>query len=112
MRHAYLLIWLLIPGLLYAQEDPQLSPVPDPPDILPPPDEEFDELEPEITIMRKGGKTIEEYRVNGELYMVRITPSIGPSYYMIDTNGDGNMNVRRSNLERTIQVPQWVIFSW
>jgi hypothetical protein len=31
---------------------------------------------------------------------------------MVDTDGDGNMDVRRSDLDRDMKVPQWVLFSW
>jgi hypothetical protein len=44
--------------------------------------------------------------------MVKITPSIGPAYYMIDSDGDGNMDVRRSDVRRDMDVPRWVLFSW
>jgi hypothetical protein len=35
---------------------------------------------------------VEEYRMNGVLYMVKVTPTVGPPYYLIDTTGDGNLN--------------------
>lgn len=79
---------------------------------LPPRIESGEALEPDITIRREGKKIITQYRVNGELYMVKIKPDAGPSYYLIDSTGDGNMNVRRNDLERDMQIPQWVLFSW
>lgn len=84
------------------------------PDPLPPPDmvEYDEELEPEITIVQRKDKTIAEYRVNGLLYMVKVTPFVGKPYYFIDRNGDGIMDSRMSDLYNTFQVPQWVIFSW
>jgi len=88
--------------------------VPEPPD-LPMPVESGEILEseaPEITIKRRGQKTIQEYRVNGVLYMVKIVPDAGPSYYLVDSDGDGNMNVRKTDLNKTIKVPQWVLFRW
>ena len=30
--------------------------------------------EPDVTIVQKGDKTVEEYRVNGFLYAVKVTP--------------------------------------
>lgn len=111
MRLYCLSALLLISELCHAQNDKNLAPIPDPPE-LPPPDENLETLEPDITIIRKGKKTIQEYRVNGELYMVKIIPDIGPAYYLVDGDGDGNLNVRRSDLEKDIKVPQWVIFNW
>lgn len=97
-----------------AVEDPssgKLEPLPEVPD-LPPPVQSGENLEPDVTIIRKGKDLIEEYRVNGHLYMVKIKPSVGPAYYMVDTDGDGNMDVRRRDVEKQMQVPQWVLFSW
>lgn len=86
--------------------------VPPPP---PPPDENAapaprsgsgDEIEPEITITSKGTEIHEEYRHNGQLYMVKVKPAKGPPYYLIyDERG----NVRRSDLEPDIIAPSWVI---
>ena len=90
-------------------EPPQASPdVPE----MPPRVVSGDAMEPDITIRRRGGSTIEEYRVNGQLYMVRITPSIGPPYYLVDHKGDGNWDSRRSDLEKAVRIPQWVLLRW
>jgi len=40
-------------------------------------------MEPDITIIRKGKKTIQEYRRGGRLYMIKIVPDIGPPYYLL-----------------------------
>lgn len=93
----------------WAGEEP--APVPDPPEI-PPPVESGETMEPDVTIIRRGEDTIEEYRINNRLYMVKIKPGVGPPYYLLDSDGDGNMDVRRSDLERGLRVPQWVLFSW
>ncbi len=87
------------------------TPVPEPPD-LPPVVESGAPLEPDVTIIRRGQELIEEYRIKGRLYMIKVKPKIGPSYYMLDSDGDGNMDVRRSDLEKDMQIPQWVLFSW
>ena len=84
------------------------------PDALPPPDlVEHDEgMEPEVTIIQREDATVEEYRVNGRLYMVKITPFIGKPYYFVDRDGDGLMESRMSSIYNPTRVPQWVIFSW
>ncbi len=87
------------------------SPIPDPPE-LPPTVESGAPLEPDVTIVRKGQEVIEEYRIKGRLYMVKVKPKSGSPYYMLDSDGDGNMDVRRSDLETGMQIPQWVLFSW
>lgn len=87
-----------------------LEPIPEPPE-LPDPLETGENIEPVVTIIRKDDSVIEEYRVNGSLYMVKVTPAVGPAYYMIDNDGDGRMDSRRSDLDDVI-VPQWVLFTW
>jgi hypothetical protein len=114
MRRVFATILVLFSFALAAQEgesDSNKTPSPEPPDI-PEPVQSGEALEPDITIIRRERQTIEEYRVNGRLYMVKIIPKYGPPYYLLDSDGDGNMDVRRSDLERGMQVPQWVIFSW
>ena len=44
--------------------------------------------------------------------MVKIVPTIGPSYYLIDTDGDGNMDVKRSDLDEGTQIHQWKLLEW
>ncbi len=70
-----------------------------------------EELQPEVTIVRRGNETIEEYRVGGQLYMIKITPSKGAPYYLMDTDGDGSLETRRNDLENP-SVVQWRIFTW
>ena len=88
-----------------------LEPAPEPPE-LPDPLETGENIEPVVTI--KSGKddaVIEEYSINGVVYMTKVTPVVGPSYYLIDNNGDGQLNVRRHELDN-VTVPQWILFRW
>jgi Protein of unknown function (DUF2782) len=87
-----------------------LEPVPEPPE-LPDPLETGENIEPVVTIIRKEDAVIEEYRVNGQLYMVKVTPAIGPVYYLKDMDGNGVMDATRYELE-DMAVPQWVLFTW
>ena len=51
--------------------------------------------EPQVTIRKKGAETIEEYRINGELYMMKVTPEHGVPYYLHKEDQDGGwVNVR------------------
>lgn len=53
-----------------------------------PPDMEIDpDLEPQITIIKRGEDTIEEHRINGELYMIKVIPRVGFPYYMVRNPG-------------------------
>jgi hypothetical protein len=102
---------LLVPlsafaGVCIAEEPAQTAPPP-PPSLS---DEE--QIEPEVNIIQREDKIIEEYRVNGRLYMIKVTPKNAPPYYLIDSNGDGSMDARRTELEPELMIPRWVIFRW
>jgi len=111
MRTLVVLSLILISNTSLAEQDQEFSPAPEPPE-LPMPVQSGETLEPDITIIRRGKKTIQEYRKNGVLYMVKIVPAVGPAYYLMDTDGDGNMDVRRSDLDRGSYVNQWKILEW
>ncbi len=64
--------------------------------------------EPQVTITKQTGQTIEEFRVGGRLYMIKITPKHGRPYYLIDDRGDGRF-ARQEGLDSGVRVPQWVI---
>lgn len=87
-----------------------LEPAPEPPD-LPEAVQSGESIEPQVTIIRKDDAVIEEYRVNGHLYMVKITPAVGPAYYLVDDNGSGELDTRRSSLDDT-NIPRWVLLRW
>jgi hypothetical protein len=66
--------------------------------------------EPQITITKKGGDTVEEYRINNELYMIKVTPVAGgPSYYLLKEDQDGGW-ARYDGPSQPLTVPKWVIF--
>jgi len=48
----------------------------------------------DVNIRRKGETTIEEYSVNGRVYMVHVVPDNGVPYYVVDADGDGRMESR------------------
>jgi len=84
-----------------------------PPEDAPPPpqleeDKEDPAIAPTVTVRMEGGQKIEEYRVNGKLYMQRITPAHGRPYVLMDHRGDGTFTRQDNTLDR-IRVPQWVI---
>jgi hypothetical protein len=87
---------------------PPPPPLPDKDTALPPPAEPSNaEMEPEVTITTKGTEMHEEYRLHGRLYMIKVTPSKGKPYYLIDQEGSGNF--RRSDFDTRISIPMWVI---
>lgn len=70
------------------------------------------ELAPEITITQRGETAIEEYRINGQLYMIKIIPKKGVPYYLVDSNGDGMLSRRFNDLSPGFLIPSWVILRW
>ena len=56
------------------------KPVPDNLEPLPPPPamDGADDNEPEVTITKQTEQTVEEFRVGGRLYMIKITPKCEP----------------------------------
>jgi hypothetical protein len=100
---------LCLPAVCFAADEP--AAVPEPPE-LPLPVQSGEEMEPDITIIRKGTETIQEYRRNGRLYMVKIIPQVGPPYYMLDTNGDGEMDVKKNDIDKTSKINMWKLFEW
>jgi hypothetical protein len=64
--------------------------------------------EPEVTIIKKQGETIEEYRINGELYMMKVTPEHGVPYYLHKEDQDGGWTNIGPN--PPLSIPKWTIF--
>jgi uncharacterized protein DUF2782 len=89
---------------------PQLEPLPE---IAPPPPGlgGDPELEPQVTITRKEGETVEEARINGKLIWIKVTPRHGRPYFLIPDGNDGIL-VRRDGLDGGLRVPLWVLFSF
>ena len=66
--------------------------------------------EPDVTIRQDGDRTIQEYRVNGFLYAVKIIPKGGKPYFLVRADGsDGNF-IRSDNPD--MLIPSWEIFKW
>jgi hypothetical protein len=102
------LMWL-IPLAAQTAED---EAVPEPPEMpLPEVVVDGEVIEPEVKIIKQEDGTITEYRVNGQLYMVKIQPNKGPAYYMYDRDGDGEFDSRSSD-PTSISVPQWILMRW
>jgi Protein of unknown function (DUF2782) len=114
IARSMLLALLLAASLPGAAADPakppQLQPLPAPP---PPPAgyEPDPSLEPQVTIYKRGTDTVEEYRLNGRVYMVKITPTTGKPYYLVDNIGNGKF-VRYDDYDTGLRPPSWVIFQW
>ena len=107
---------MLLPGSLLAQEDlerpPPIPPV-DTEDVPIPPKVQDEQIEPTVTIREEEERMIEEYRLDGQIYMVKITPKGGIPYYYIDTDGDGKLelDIDKSAMN-PVQPVYWKIKEW
>ena len=81
------------------------------PPVLPEPLMDGESIEPEINIIQKDDRTIEEYRHGGQLYMIKVIPAVGAPYYFIDTDGDGSLESQQHELSGHI-VPNWILMEW
>ena len=91
---------------------PELQPVPEPPPI-PEQLQSGEVMDPDVRIVRREQATVTEYRINGRLRAIKVTPDGNfPAYYLYDTDGDGRLDQRRARFEPDLLIPNWVILSW
>jgi hypothetical protein len=90
---------------------PALQAVPEPPEI-PARIESGETLEPDVTIRRDNQKTVTEYRLNGRLQSIKVEPVAGPTYWLVDTTGDGFTDTRYDNYNPPFAIPGWTILRW
>ena len=107
-RFFYILALLtLLAAPVAAQTRNALPPVPDaqPPAMIP-----LDlSLEPQVTIIKREGATVQEHRVNGKLFKITVTPEHGVPYTLIDNKGDGSFVPLETPGTPQLSVPMWVI---
>ena len=69
-------------------------------------------LEPQVTTRTNDqGEVVQEYRVNGKVFMERIIPRVGRPYVVIHDRGDGTM-MRQDNTLDTLRGPQWTLWEF
>ncbi|WP_248914625.1 DUF2782 domain-containing protein [Pseudomonas moorei] len=66
--------------------------------------------EPQVTIHTEGDKIIQEYRNNGFLYAIKVTPKVGKPYFLVRADGT-DANYIRSD-QPDMLIPAWKIFEW
>lgn len=97
---------LSFPSFAAAPLPANLEPLAPPPAFTP---EASDE--PEVTIVKQTELTIEEYRANGRVYMIKVTPKVGAPYYLVDDRGDGKF-ARQESMDSGFRPPRWIIKSF
>jgi hypothetical protein len=113
MKKLLIILVFLFSTPSMAEAPPVLEPLPDEA-TLPPPTGMDDEdlMEPEVTITKRDDAVVHEYRMNGQLYMVKVIPVKGYPYYLMDSDGDGSLESRYNQIDPALMVPRWMIFRW
>lgn len=70
------------------------------------------EPEPQVTERNESEQKVQEYRLKGKLYMMRVTPKNGRGYVLMDNKGDGTFTRQDNTLDQGIRVPQWVLLEF
>lgn len=115
---ALLLTLIVFPAQQLNAQDDLERPPPIPPedsssDVPIPPKIQQEQIEPTVTIREEEDRRIEEYRMNGQVYMVKVTPKKGPPYYYIDTDGDGRLELDVSQqAPNPVQPVYWKVKEW
>ena len=67
----------------------------------------------EITITESKDSLIKEYRIEGQLRAIKVTPRNGfPAYYLVDNEGTGEFIKFGPDMGPEVKVPQWILFEW
>jgi|SRR6185436_11802167 hypothetical protein len=114
MRRLLLVALLLVVPLVASsvataqrKPPPKLEPLPEAPPPPPLPTLE----EPVVRIPVQKEDRVEEVREGGRVVALKVTPPNGPTYYLIDSSGNGTW-MRRESLDDGVRVPMWPIYTW
>ena len=81
-------------------------------EVMPLRDSTAEALEADVVIQQKEGARVSVHRAGGQVRAVRIEPTVGPVYYLVDTDGDGNLDQRTNSLNADFLVNMWGLISW
>jgi hypothetical protein len=93
LKHFLIVLGCMFAGLSFAQGEAEdavdpAAPPPIPPKIV------GEQIEPAVRIHRDEDRLVEEYSIDGRVYMVKVTPEKGPAYYYFDEDGDGQLELQ------------------
>jgi len=72
-----------------------------------------DDDSPSVRIRtRDNGDVVEEYRQGGIVTMVKVTPTRGKPYYIMDNNGDGRLDRADAEAAGGVVPVSWIIATW
>jgi hypothetical protein len=79
-----------------------------------PPKVPGEQVEPEVRIHEdEKGNLVEEYRQDGRVYMVKVTPKVGLPNYYSDDDGDGQLEMQESDrAANPVKPVYWKVREW
>jgi len=70
-------------------------------------------VEPSVVIRKEEDRLVEEYSIHGRVYMVKITPRVGPPYYYLDEDGDGQLELQPGDEAlNPVRPAYWKVKEW
>ena len=96
MKKVIAILFFFVPITLLARVEPRVG-------------EEPITAEPSITIVEDKDRTLQIHQINGKIYGMKVIPTKGKPYQLIDPDGEGHFV--RSSSEK-ILVPEWVMIRW
>lgn len=64
----------------------------------------------DVTTRKQGGDTVEEYRENGHVWMIKIVPQKGPTQTFMDSDGSGRL--ARNPNQGPISPVYYTLYEW
>ncbi len=107
-----LVVALLFAPLVVAQPVTEVPPPPPLPEPLPPKTPSSETIQSGVTIRREDTRRIEEYRVNGELIMVRVIPDVGPTYILMDSVLGQPLATTPLDDEGPVKPVRYILHEW
>jgi hypothetical protein len=78
-----------------------------------PPKVAGEQIVPNVEIRKEEDKLIEEYSINGRIYMVKVTPDNGLPYYYMDEDGDGQLELQPGDEAlNPVRPVYWKLKEW
>ena len=73
--------------------------------------DEADLANAQVSVRTEGnGDVVEEYRIEGQVRAIRVTPLRGPAWMVFDRDGDGRMDKSKDGMD--VSPVYWKLFGW
>lgn len=96
MKYSIALLFFILAGCVYHPKELTLNDEPSKADTT-------------TVIYQEGDNTIEEQRIKGFVYSIKVIPKVGKPYYLINSNANnGTLN----NSGPQEKIPSWTLLNW